>query len=73
MRLLALLLIAIVAACALAAADRQKPLVVEPRAPGRWQFQNVARDPANVVPWGLNTRCTITSRNLPTRDPERTA
>jgi hypothetical protein len=73
MRLLALLLIAVVAACALAAADRQKPLVVEAHAPGNWDFENVGIDPTNVVPWGLNTRCTITSRNLPTRDPERTA
>lgn len=28
---------------------------------------------ATVVPWTLNTRCTISSDNLPQREPERNA
>lgn len=28
---------------------------------------------ADVVPWALTTGCTVTSRNLPRREPERRA
>jgi hypothetical protein len=42
---------------------------------GAWNFNDAAvgdgSEPASVVPWTLNTRCTINSRNLPMRDPER--
>lgn len=39
--------------------------------PAKIAFTNAAADRV-VIPWQLNTRCTITSRNLPIRNPEET-
>jgi hypothetical protein len=67
-RAVALLLILVFALAAYAIPEHRAPNAGLPLVHAGFQQEDRI-----VIPWVLNTRCTITSDNLPQRDPERNA
>ena len=68
MRATALLIIGLLALIALAASEHKRLNDGLPLTNAGFPVEHRV-----VIPWTLNTRCTINSGNLPQRDPERNA
>lgn len=68
MRAAVLLLIGLFALAALIASEHSKPNADLPLVKAAAPIEGRV-----IIPWMLNTRCSINSSNLPQRDPERNA